>query len=83
MEEKDTTYSSLWLFRKNNKLWKGTKDPIANMSDFRKVRGKNFSEFNPTVAENIINFWSKEDDLILDPFAGRTRCLISTSNPSC
>lgn len=77
MEEKDTTYSSLWLFRKDRTLWKGT-DKIANMNNFRNVRGKYFSEFNPTVAENIINFWSRENDIILDPFAGRTRCLIST-----
>jgi len=78
VEEKDTTFSSVWLFRKNRTLWKGTKDPIANIPSFRDVRGKNFSEFNPTVAENIINFWSDKGDIILDPFAGRTRALIST-----
>jgi len=78
MEEKDTTYSSIWLFRKNRTLWKGTKDPIANMPTFRDVRGRNYSEFNPTVAENIINFWSDKGDTILDPFAGRTRALISS-----
>jgi len=77
MEEKDTTFSSVWLFRKNRTLWKGTKDPIANISNFRKVRGKNYSEFNPTVAENIINFWSDKEDIILDPFSGRTRAYIS------
>jgi len=77
MEEKDTTYSSVWLFRKNGKLYSGTKDPIANMKNFRQVRGKYFSEFNPTVAENIINFWSEKGDVILDPFAGRTRCFVS------
>ncbi|HDK42171.1 MAG TPA: hypothetical protein ENG87_02225 [Candidatus Pacearchaeota archaeon] len=77
MKEKDTTYSSLWLFRKNGKLYSRTKDPIANMKNFRQVRGKYFSEFNPTVAENIINFWSEKDDVILDPFAGRTRCFVS------
>jgi DNA modification methylase len=80
MTEKDTTYSSIWLFRKNRNLCNGTKDPIANMKNFRQVRGKYFSEFNPTIAENIINFWSNEDDLILDPFAGRTRCFISSKN---
>jgi len=77
MEEKDTTYSSVWLFRKNGKLYSGTKDPIANMKNFRQVGGKYFSEFNPTVAENIINFWSEKGDIILDPFAGRTRCFVS------
>jgi len=77
MNEKDTTYSSIWLFRKKGKEWKGTKDPIANMKNFRQVRGDYFSEFNPMIAENIINFWSKEGDLILDPFAGRTRGIIS------
>jgi len=77
MKEKDTTFSSLWLFRKDGKLYSGTKDPIANIKNFRQVRGKYFSEFNPTVAENIINFWSEKDDIILDPFAGRTRCFVS------
>jgi len=77
MEEKDTTYSSLWLFRRKRTLWKGTKDPIANIPDLMTVRGKNYSEFNPTVAENIINFWSEKGDTILDPFAGRTRALIA------
>lgn len=76
MVEKDTTYSSLWLFRKDRTLWKGT-DKIANMKNFRSVRGKNYSEFNPTVAENIINFWSNKEDIILDPFSGRTRALVS------
>lgn len=77
MEEKDTTYSSVWLFRKNGKLYSGTKDPIANMKNFRQTGGKYFSEFNPTIAENIINFWSEDGDIILDPFAGRTRCFVS------
>jgi len=77
MEDKDTTYSSIWLHRKKNKFWKGTKDPIANIKNFRQVRGKYFSEFNPMIAENIINFWSEKGDIILDPFAGRTRAIIS------
>jgi len=73
MKEKDTTYSSIWLFRKDGKLYSGTKDPIANMKNFRQVRGKYFSEFNPTVAENIINFWSEKDDVILDPFCWKNK----------
>lgn len=77
MQEKDTTYSSLWLFRKDRTLWQGTKDPLANIKSFKDVGGKNYSEFNPTVAENILNFWSEKGDIIFDPFAGRTRALIS------
>ena len=65
MEDKDTTYSSIWLFRKKGKKWEGTKDPIANIKNFRQVRGKYFSEFNPMIAESIINFWSKKGDIIL------------------
>lgn len=80
MTEKDTTYSSLWTFRKGEML-PGLKDPIASMPSFKSVgirKGiKYYSEFNPTIAENIINFWSNPGDTILDPFAGRTRGLVS------
>lgn len=77
MEEKDTTYSSIWLFRKKRTLWSGT-DQLGNIKNFKQVRGKYLSKFNPTVAENILNFWSEPNDIILDPFAGRTRALITS-----
>ncbi len=35
------------------------------------------SEFNSTVAKNIISFWSEPGDIIFDPFSGRTRALVS------
>ena len=77
-EEKDTTYSSLWLYR-NAKEILPFKDTIGSKSQTQaKKEGKEyFSEFNPLVAENIINFWSDEGDNILDVFAGRTRGIVA------
>jgi len=77
-DEKDTTYSSLWLFR-NPKEIPPFKDTIGSKSRTQaKKEGKEyFSEFNPLVAENIINFWSDENDNILDMFAGRTRGIVA------
>jgi len=76
--EKDTTYSSLWLFR-NAKEIPPFKDIIGSKSQTQaKKEGKEyFSEFNPLVAENIINFWSDEKDVVLDLFAGRTRGIVA------
>jgi 16S rRNA G966 N2-methylase RsmD len=76
-KEKDTTYSSIWLYRRKGTMYYGTKDPIANIKNYTQARGKYFSKFNDAVAENIINFWSNKNDIILDPFAGRTRCFVS------
>src|SRR4030043_1478952 len=43
-------------------------------------RKKKLSEFSPLLAARIVEYWSDENDLILDPFAGRgTRVLISKS----
>jgi DNA modification methylase len=76
--EKDTTYSSLWLYRKPKEIPE-FKDPIGSesISEAKKKGIPYFSEFNPLVAENIINFWSDENDTILDPFAGRTRGIVA------
>lgn len=76
--EKDTTYSSLWLFR-NAKEIPPFKDTIGSKSQTqaRKEGKEYFSEFNPLVAENIINFWSDENDVVLDLFAGRTRGIVA------
>jgi tRNA1(Val) A37 N6-methylase TrmN6 len=74
-KEKDTTYSNLWLFRK--------KGPIIYSEDNRELledpinKYNKYSKFNPVIAENIINFWSEENDIIEDPFSGRTRALIA------
>jgi len=42
-------------------------------------RGSFLSKFNSEYAKRIIEMWSKEDDVIVDPFAGRSsRPLVST-----
>lgn len=76
--EKDTTYSNLWLFRVPKEI-PPFKDTIGSKSQTqaRKEGKEYFSEFNPLVAENIINFWSDENDNILDMFAGRTRGIVA------
>jgi DNA modification methylase len=76
--EKDTTYSSLWLFRTASEIPE-FKDPIGSPSiaEAKRKGVQYFSEFNPLVCENIINFWSDENDVILDPFAGRTRGIVA------
>jgi DNA modification methylase len=91
-ENLDTTFSSLWLWRGNNPV--GNKfnnivltDEIANMSNgddgISTVRTSNginyYSSFSPILADNIISYWSKEGDVILDPFSGRTRSIISAA----
>ena len=41
-------------------------------------RKKKLSEFSPLLAQRIVEYWSDEDDLIIDPFAGRgTRVLVA------
>lgn len=77
-EEKDTTYSSLWLFRNPQEI-PPFKDTIGSKSrtQAKKENKEYYSEFNPLVAENIINFWSDENDIILDPFAGRIRGIVA------
>jgi hypothetical protein len=68
-EEIDTTYSSLWLYRKA-KMILPFKDDINENNSY-------YSEFNPLISQNITNFWSKEGNIIIDPFAGRTRGIVS------
>jgi len=77
-DDNDTTYSNLWLFR-NPKKVDPFRDDIGSPSQTqaKKLGKKYFSEFNPLVAENIINFWSDENDTILDPFAGRIRGIVA------
>jgi DNA modification methylase len=72
--KKDTSYSSFWLFNKERDINSvHFKDSFVNFYDETKL----LSEFNPTIAKNIISFWSEKDDIILDPFSGRSRALIS------
>jgi hypothetical protein len=76
--DNDTTYSNLWLYRNAQKV-EPFRDDIGSPSQTQaKAAGKTYySEFNPLIGENIINFWSDEGDIILDPFAGRTRCYVA------
>lgn len=77
----DTSYSSLWLFEK-----KGIRDlngRVVSIRSLDMVKGRNYSEFNPTVAGKIIRYWSDEWDTILDPFAGRMRGAVAMFNDRC
>lgn len=75
MKNKDTSFSSLWLFDKKD--IKGYRDNLAN-TNIKMGRGENYSQFNPILAGKIIRFWSEKGDTILDPFAGRTRAIVAT-----
>jgi len=71
---KDTSYSSFWLYNQNRDIdSQHLRDTFVNFYNKKEL----LSEFNITVAKNIISFWSKPGDRILDPFAGRTRALVS------
>jgi DNA modification methylase len=71
---KDTSYSSFWLYNREADMnSEHFKDSFVNFYDEKIL----LSEFNPTVAKNVISFWSNPGDRILDPFAGRTRALVS------
>jgi len=76
--EKDTTYSSLWLFRQAKMIPPFT-DVIGSSSKAEADREgvEYFSEFNPLVSQNITNYWADENNVVLDPFAGRTRGIVS------
>jgi len=66
MPGKDTTYSSIWL-----------SNPLAEQVFKDRLSEEGLSEFNPFVAKSIISFWSKPGELVLDPFAGRTRGIVA------
>ena len=80
-KQKDTTYSSVWLFRKAKDI-PIIKDPIHNVDSVNNIRKRNgvqyYSRFSPLTAEAIINYWSKPGDTILDPFSGRTRAIVAS-----
>ena len=77
---------SFWEYGRGNNMDKLVDD--LKSYDHNKVDSKDFiksgrgsflSKFNSEYAKRIIEMWSKEDDLIVDPFAGRSsRPLVST-----
>lgn len=78
-----------WLPLSVYKPGKGIKwkEIIQDNGDISTKRGENckylpslrFSEFNPELAETIIKYWSLENHLIVDPFAGRaTRGIVAS-----
>lgn len=70
----DTSYSSFWLYNTKRDIESDDfKDKFVNFYDEKEL----LSEFNPSVAKNIISYWSDPKDKILDPFSGRTRALVS------
>lgn len=68
---------SVWYFNKAQTLLTFVKDQMGEGSYGEEKDAGSLSQFNPTVAEKIIRIWSKEDDKILDPFAGRCRALMA------
>lgn len=71
---KDTSYSSFWYYNSDRDInSKSFKDNFVNFYSDKKL----LSEFNTAVAKNIISFWSEPNEIIYDPFAGRTRLLVS------
>jgi len=72
--KRDTSYSSFWLYNRERDInSEHFKDSFVNFYDDKNL----LSEFNPSVAKNIISFWSEPKDVIFDPFAGRTRAIVS------
>ena len=77
---------SFWEYNRGNNIDKLVDD--LKSYDHNKVESKDFiksgrgsflSKFNSEYAKRIIEMWSKENDLIVDPFAGRSsRPLVST-----
>ena len=74
--------TSVWHLPKS-KYWT---ELISDSGDFATRRSKKakylpnlrYSEFNPSIAERVVKYWSKEGELIVDPFAGRsTRAVVS------
>jgi DNA modification methylase len=72
--KRDTSYSSFWLYNREADMnSEAFKDKFVNFYDDKNT----LSEFNPAVAKNIISFWSNDGDIVLDPFSGRTRAIVS------
>ncbi len=77
---------SFWEYNRGNNIDKLVDDIKSydhnkvKQEDFLKAgRGSFLSKFNSEYAKRIIEMWTKEDDFIVDPFAGRSsRPLVST-----
>jgi len=82
---------SIWDYKKYTEFDKKIADKVAsdgltedykkgkNIKEWVKVGGpqRALSKFNSENCKNIINYFTCEGDTILDPFAGRTRAIIS------
>ena len=82
---------SIWDYKKYTKFDKKIQDSVAsdglkedykkgkNIKEWVKVGGgaRALSKFNSENCKNIINFFTSENDVVLDPFAGRTRAIIA------
>jgi len=78
---------SFWEYSRGNSIDELVEDiksydynAVKTHDDFiTSGRGSFLSKFNSEYAKRIIEMWSKEDDVIVDPFAGRSsRPLVST-----
>jgi DNA modification methylase len=75
---------SFWNYNRGNNLdilINDQKSYENNQTDnfIGKGRGTFLSKFNSEYAKRILEMWSKKDDLVIDPFAGRSsRPLVST-----
>lgn len=77
---------SFWEYSRGNNIDKLVEDvksydhnPHKGDDFMAKGRGSYLSKFNSEYAKRILEMWSKENDLIVDPFAGRSsRPLVST-----
>lgn len=70
---------SVLYFKKDNKLTMGFLDNQKLRKDnYENASSSSMSEFNPDLCKFIIEYWSKPNDIILDPFHGwGTRACIS------
>lgn len=72
----NVTKTSFWKERIRDK---GDPSKTKRSKNAKYLPNLKYSEFNPNVAERIVKYWSKEGDLIVDPFGGRaTRAIVST-----
>jgi DNA modification methylase len=77
---------SFWEYSRGNNIDKLVDDiksydhnKVAQKDFLKQGRGSFLSKFNSEYAKRIIEMWTKEDDFIVDPFAGRSsRPLVST-----
>lgn len=67
--------TSVWDLNKQQfPKWDIIKDAATAEAGRHKHKGlyDKYSFFNPVLAARIISYWSKEDDNVVDPFAGRS-----------